>query len=422
VRAAGGETAQFHHLTKEMDEMMRGPYQVILELLSPFWLPLAMASAAAGADEAPPPMWLFEITRVAYTDLPNTQKIQDWPEKVISDFAEAGVQMMFSRAHSGESWQGLGWKSRYGELDPALRRTPAANARSEGLSPDRDGTREVTQLCHRRGIRYVPYYWAQREAQALGQMHPDWRCRNSAGKPTAYYCVNTPYRDLVRNRIVELVKDIGADGVFFDMFNARKDECYCDACREKFRALAGQDPPVKEDFDSLVWQQWANFKYRTIEEALLDFNRAIKAANPEAALLINTWNAWVYGSVHNARNSIRVVECVDGLLEETGWYDVVDPSFFAFPAQHNFMNWHLAGLCGGKRAFMWGAPELPGWAPVGPLEARIRVATMMTNGAVPAHSVPGRDTLRTYMADIALREPYIRNARLAPWCGLVMSE
>ena len=39
---------------------------------------------------------------------------------------------------------------------------------------------------------------------------------------------------------------------------------------------------------------------------------------------------------------------------------------------------------------------------------------MMTNGAVPAHSVPGRNVLGAYMADIAQREEYLRNARLAP--------
>ena len=35
---------------------------------------LAAAFGRALADEAPPaPKWLFDVTRVAYTDLPNTQ-------------------------------------------------------------------------------------------------------------------------------------------------------------------------------------------------------------------------------------------------------------------------------------------------------------------------------------------------------------
>ena len=299
---------------------------------------------------------------------------------------------------------------------------PLSNGGFEAMEPDRDGTREVTELCHKQGMRYLAYYWAQREPRSVGEAHPDWRCRNSAGKPTAYYCSNTPYRELVRNRIVELVSEVGVDGIFFDMFHARADECYCDVCRAAFRAQTGQEPPLKEDFDSRLWQQWVRFKYQSIEDCLLEYNRAIKAANPEAALLTNTWNAWAYRNGGNTRNSIRVAESVDGLLEETGWYDVADPSFFAFPARHNFMNWHLAGLCRGKRAFMWGAPTVPGWLAVSATEARTRVMTMLTNGAVPAHSVPGRDVMRQYMAEVAERASYLTRAEALPWCGLVVSE
>ena len=81
--------------------------------------------------------------------------------------------------------------------------------------------------------------------------------------------MNTPYRDLVevtgwssreRNRSGRhYVRHVSRQG----------NECYCPACRAKFREQTGQEPPVKEDFDSLLWQQWVNFKYRSIEEALL---------------------------------------------------------------------------------------------------------------------------------------------------------
>jgi len=369
---------------------------------------LLQALPYARADAPPSPKWLAGITRVAYTDLSNSHRRADWPDRVILDFASAGVQMMFSRVHNGRDAPGLGWRSAYGEADPAMQ--------------GRDGTREVVALCRKRNIRYLAYYWAQMEPDSLGAAHPDWRMLNSAGKPNGYYCGNAGYRDLVRNRIVELVKDVGVDGIFFDMYHAVGNACYCPACKAKFCAQTGQDPPVKEDFDSLLWQQWVEFKYRSIEEALLDFNRAIKAANPDAALLVNSWNAWVYRNTGNLRSSIRVAECVDGLLEETGWYDTVDPSFFAFPARMSFMNWHLAGLCKGKRAFMWGAPSLPGWLPLGYQEPAIRVMTMMTNGCVPAHSLPGRDVMARHMAEIAAREEYLRDARLHPWCGLVVSE
>lgn len=377
-----------------------------------FVVPLLLllnASVSGGEEAAPPaPKWLSGISRVAYTDLPNIQALGDWPDKFIDDCGKAGVQLLFSRAHSGEGWEGLGWKSRFGAPDPKMK--------------DRDGTREIAEHCHKRGIRYLPYYWAQREPLKFGEEHPELRCVNAKGNRTLYYCMNTAYRDLVRNRIVELVRDLHTDGVFFDMFHARADECYCDACKAKFKQQTGLGPPLKEDFDSLVWQQWVNFKYRSLEEAMLDFNRAIKAANPEAALMVNSWNAWVIRNSHNTRNSIRVAEVVDAMLEEVGWYDTVDPSFFAFPAHQNFMNWHLAGLCKDKRAFMWSSPSYMRTQPLRYTEAMIRSMNMMTNGAVPAQSVPGRGVMAKYMADIAQRESCFTNDRLYPWCGLVVSE
>jgi hypothetical protein len=377
---------------------------------------LLVATACAAAEPKPlaVPKWLLDVTRIAYTDLPNRDRQGDWPDKFIADLAAARTEVLFSRVHSGDGWAGLAWRSAFGAADPAM--------------GDRDGTREVVALCRKYGIRYMAYYWAQREPATEAKAHPDWRCVNAQGKPTAYFCVNTPYRDLVRNRCVELVTKVGVDGVFFDMFHARSDECYCPACKAKFRKLTGQEPPVKEDFQSLLWQRWVEFKYRTIEDAMLDFNRAIKTANPQAALVVNTWNAWVYrearnpAAPHNARNSIRVAECADGLLEETGWYDSVDPSFFAFPTLHNFMSWHLGGLCKHTRALMWSSPSWIGTYPIGYTEATTRIATMLTNGSGAAQSVPGRDTAARYMADISARDPYLRGSRLYPWCGLVVSE
>lgn len=380
-------------------------------------LTLAFAAGAAAPEAVkslPVPKWLMDVTRIAYTDLPNRDRQGDWPDKFIADLAAAKTEVLFSRVHSGDTWAGLSWRSDFGATDPAM--------------GPRDGTREVLALCRKHGLRYVAYYWAQREPAAEGKAHPDWRCVNAQGKPTGYFCMNTPYRQLVKNRVVELVAKVGVDGVFFDMFHTRSDECYCPACKARFRKLTGQDPPVKEDFQNLLWQQWVDFKYRSIEEALVEFNRAIKGANPQAALVVNTWNAWVYRdprsktAPHNTRNSIRVAECVDGLLEETGWYDSVDPSFFAFPTLHNFMSWHLGGLCKHTRALMWSSPSWLGTYPIGYTEATTRIATMVTNGSAAAQSVPGRDTAARYMAEISARDAYLRGSRLYPWCGLVVSE
>ena len=367
-----------------------------------------LAAASLAQEPAPPtPKWLGDITRVAYTDLGNARFAGDWPDKVIADMAAAGVQLFFSRVHSGSEWEGLAWKSEFGSPDPKM--------------GERDATRYLVDLCHKHHIRYLGYYWAQREPASLAEAHPDWCGVNSHGKPSRYFCINTPYRQLVRNRIVELVAKEGVDGIFFDMFHARADECYCACCKAKFRQLTGQEAPTVEDLNSPLWRKWVEFRYRSIEDAMLEFNRAIKAANPEAALAVNTWNAWVYQDELTRRNSIRVIENVDAILEETGWYDTVDPSFCAFPTLYNFMSWHLAGLAKEKPAFMWargGVVRLP----IGYTESFTRQAVMLANGSVPAQSVPGRDVMKRYMADIAARDEFVRGSRPLRWCGLLVSE
>jgi hypothetical protein len=368
----------------------------------------ALAAASLAQEPAPPtPKWLGDITRVAYTDLGNARFSGDWPDKVIADMAAAGVQLFFSRVHSGSDWEGLAWKSEFGIPDPKM--------------GERDATRYLVDLCHSNHIRYLGYYWAQREPASLAEAHPDWCGVNSHGKPSRYFCINTPYRQLVRNRIVELVAKEGVDGIFFDMFHARADECYCACCKARFRQQTGQEAPTVENFENPVWRKWVEFRYRSIEEAMLEFNRAIKAANPEAALMVNTWNAWVYQDELKCRNSIRVIENVDAILEETGWYDTVDPSFCAFPTLYNFMSWHLAGLAKEKPAFMWARGAVVR-LPIGYTETLTRQMVMLANGAVPAQSVPGRAVMARYMGDLAEREAYVRSSRPLRWCGLLVSE
>lgn len=353
--------------------------------------------AGAKNPEAPlPPSWLRGVTRAAYVMLNDSNTDEQWPDRVIDDLAAAGVQLLFTHNHWGRGYYQTG---------------QAADA----------ATRRVADLCHEHGMRFLAYYYIMHEPKELADAHPDWCGVNSKGSKTHNFCTNTAYRDLVRQRIVDLVRKMNVDGIFFDMFHARADECFCADCSAKFRRITGREPPTVENFDDALWREWVEFRYRSVEEAMLDFNLSIKAVKPDAALIVNTFNAWIYHHALKFRNSIRVVENVDGILEETGWYDSVDPSFMAFPVLHNFMSWHLAGLAREKTAFMWSRPVIAG-LPIGYTEASARQMCMLTNGSVPTLQVPGRDTMARYMADMAVREPYVRGSRPLRWCGLLVSE
>ncbi len=136
---------------------------------------LLLVVSSVRADAPPSPNWLKEITRVAYTGLPNSQRWADWPDRVIADFASAGVQMMFSRVHNGRDSPGLAWRSAYGDPDPAMQ--------------GRDGTREVVALCRKHNIRkgkviYLPFdisgsVWHKSQhcpASKRTKPHGEWLC------------------------------------------------------------------------------------------------------------------------------------------------------------------------------------------------------------------------------------------------------
>jgi hypothetical protein len=302
------------------------------------------------------------------------------------------------------------------------------NGSFEDNGVDNDRTKLVADLCHENGVRYLAYFWGMREPPDVWEDHPEWKCVGENGEKLARFCPNNPaYREFVKDRFAEIIQTCGVDGIFIDMHNISYQEGYCEHCVRKFKALTGMEPPSlkDEDCNSPLWQEWVRFKYDSVVEAMVDYNRTIKATNPEAVLVSNSWNAWTYrrpGSGPRGGTTIRLAEAVDALLEELGWYDL-DGSLFAFPARFNFMSWHLAALNKNRPAHMWGHPtEWGGGGSTQSTEARIRVMTMITNGSTAAQSVPSRAVMAEYMDDIAKREPYLRGASLFPWCGLVVSE
>lgn len=537
---------------------------------------VAQTQRPAPVEAPPTPAWFKNAVRIAYTDLGNISRGGEWPDKLIADLGKSGVQVFYSRAHSGEGWPGVGWRSVFSEpamgkgvpddwtgvgvslcTDDAhvgknsirvehdgrkesylLRRwagnsgkqgamldtlkgtisfwykavrqedasiwlgvlpmsadplentgtaragmtvpadqvgdgqwhqaivpfdftgkekvkwiqvacfiygtsaevllddiellvaepQPLTNGGFEQVGDNLDPTRRVADLCHQNGIRYLAYFWGMREPMDVWRDHPDWKCVGRDGQPRDRFCPNIPgYRQFMKDRFAEIIKTCGVDGIFIDMHNIDYAEGYCEHCVRQFRELTGENPPTvaDEEFDSPLWQAWVRFKYQTVEDAMLDYNRAIKAVNPEAVLVSNSWSAWTYrraGGGPKGGTSIRLAEVTDGLLEELGWYDL-DSSLFAFPARFNFMSWHLGGLSKEKPAHAWGHPtEWAGGGTTQSTEARIRVMTMITNGSVAAQTIPAREVMAEYMDDLAEREPYLRDSHLFPWCGMVVSE
>lgn len=110
---------------------------------------------------------------------------------------------------------------------------------------------QVEEL-HARGIR-APIYTTIQWDQYTAERHPEWLRVNEQGLPTAEVyeatfrrdlCVNTPYRDELKEHLEDLLTSFKCDGFFLDI--VKMDECSCHWCREG-AIKAGLNPSSYDD-------------------------------------------------------------------------------------------------------------------------------------------------------------------------------
>lgn len=146
----------------------------------------------------------------------------------------------------------------------------------------RDLLREIVEEAGRRGIAVIPMVGHTTNPE-LYTSHPEWAQRGLDGRvitmdtdpPEAprermtwpLMCLNTPFLERVAAEVGE-VMEYGVDGVFLDSFRYMPDAdraCFCQACREKYRAETGRElPPREEDEDyyrrAFEWRVGVNVK------------------------------------------------------------------------------------------------------------------------------------------------------------------
>jgi hypothetical protein len=121
---------------------------------------------------------------------------------------------------------------------------------------NRNFLRDQVEACHKRDIHvnlYTTVCWDKKVADE----HPDWICIDENGflsdfKGKAYFeagfyknlCVNTAYRDYLKQQFAEVMETIPAEGVWFDA--AFVTECSCSVCIRLMQEK-GLDPTKKED-------------------------------------------------------------------------------------------------------------------------------------------------------------------------------
>lgn len=152
----------------------------------------------------------------------------------------------------------------------------------------KDLLREQAEACRKRGIQ-VNLYTTIRWNKRIADEHPEWVCIDETGALQDYkgkgwfeagfyknLCVNTPYRDFLKDQFGEVLESIEGDGVWYDA--AFMNECCCLTCQRIMRSR-GLDPTKKEDRKTFA--QW------TYYDMVHDLTEFAKSYNPDFHVCYN---------------------------------------------------------------------------------------------------------------------------------------
>ena len=160
--------------------------------------------------------------------------------------------------------------------------------------------------------RPVLSWYALNHNAALAEVHPDWRtefCGLESGRDQPEgardsICFNSPYGELLPHFCVEVVRDVGFDGLWFDgatwSFHGAgvpyPPGCGCAFCRERFRRDTGHELPGRIDWDSRVFREWVNWRYEVLMGVLRRIVAAVHAVSPGATICYNDYRRRVGSS------------------------------------------------------------------------------------------------------------------------------
>lgn len=174
---------------------------------------------------------------------------------------------------------------------------PTEVGRSHEALQGRDLAGEIVRDAHGRGLKLFAYYRVMCE-NSIEQEHPDWLCRDGNGKlvveprtrrrpqPLHVLCLNSPARDHVKRRLVELA-DRGVDGIYFDSWHM-PEICACEHCRTAFEKETGKPMEPSAKRGSEHYRQIAAFVGRTIVRTFEEWKTAVRAAHPGVLFAIGS--------------------------------------------------------------------------------------------------------------------------------------
>lgn len=142
------------------------------------------------------------------------------------------------------------------------------------------------------GFRTIVYFNVHAVKPEFGADRPEWRQVRFDGTPLddiygveTSFCVNSPWRDWVRDVCLDLCK-YPIDGIFFDGPCLFANCCYCAHCRKLYMETIGKEMPPKEAGHPET-RDLARFQAESLRRFLEHSNKAIKSVRPDVLLYCN---------------------------------------------------------------------------------------------------------------------------------------
>lgn len=158
------------------------------------------------------------------------------------------------------------------------------------------------------GIDFIAYYRHDID-KPMEALHPEWRALDADGKlianvdrdKTAHrLCFNSPYREFVKTRLVELAEQ-GAAGLYFDQ-DHMPEVCTCDNCRAKFLSVRGYPMPEKLTPFTAEYLDVAKFIGDTVSETFAEWRSAVRQVKSDMVFIAGADELVDFLGIHHAES------------------------------------------------------------------------------------------------------------------------
>lgn len=160
---------------------------------------------------------------------------------------------------------------------------------------DRDCFGELVKGCRELGMNVIGRTDPHAVHQDVYDAHPDWIAVDAKGHKRRHWadpdlwvtCALGPYNFEFMTQVTEeIVRLYAVDGIFTNRWSG-SGMCYCEHCRQNFRAFSGMELPRTNDPQDPARREYILWRGERLFSLWRLWDSKIKAINPEAAYIAN---------------------------------------------------------------------------------------------------------------------------------------